>query len=161
MIHISRFIGFIRTFLFGSLRRIDCFKGSFILWVLLYFAQSFKVHPFMFLPRYVLVFKTPLFTTNIEQHFADWSIFLSIVAFLSPILAILKSKLYYKIKYWKHHYFLALCRENYGVKVFMKLNIENGITVLEFWRRMLKPRPVNPRTYISQYLKIDPREGHW
>ena len=58
---------------------------------------------------------------------------LTILVFKLPILAFLKPNLYYEIDHWKGHHFLALCCENFGIKAFMKLNIEKAIHILSFW----------------------------
>ena len=62
---------------------------------------------------------------------------LPILGFKSPILAFLEPNLYYEIELWKHHHFLALCCENFGIKAFIKLNNENAINILAFKRRNL------------------------
>ena len=44
----------------------------------------------------------------------------------------LKPNLYYEIEHRKHHNFLALCCEHFGVVAFIKLNIENTLNILAF-----------------------------
>ena len=52
--------------------------------------------------------------------------------FKLPILVFLHPNLFYEIELLKRHHFLAICCENFGIKAFMKLNIENAINILAF-----------------------------
>ena len=74
-----------------------------------------------------MVFKTPVFW----QHVANLSIFVAHFGIFVAHFGILKAK--FEIERWKHHHFLALCCENFGIKTFMKFNYENTINILAFW----------------------------
>ena len=83
----------------------------------------------------VFTFKMPLFqATTVEQHVANWGVFVAHFYVLFSHFGILEPNFYYEIEHWKSHNFLALCCESKCQRLtFMKSTLDGDQSVKDLY----------------------------